>query len=769
MAQSAARLQLVDPAASHGIEVGDPTPDDDATTVSIGEDGTVSVEIGGAPEPEKPVNTRFDANLAERLDPGTLSRLASILIEGIESDIASRKEWEDTANAAPRYLGIKIEEPSAATADGTICKTVATCLLEAVIKCWSVARSELLPVGGPVKVTRDDMPMPAGHNGGPPLNEDDLANALESDLNWYLTVGDREYYPDTSKMLWHRALIGNAFKKVFRCPIKRKPLSRWVKAQNLVVSNDCNHLGAASRVTEIIKTRQGTMRRMQAQGYYLDTPLVAPTGDPTDTEEATAEIEGIAASVERPEDAEHTVWECTTELDSYTLPGLELLDKDEAGRKPDYPLPYRISLDYDSRAVIEVRRAWKQGDEGHERRKRYVKFGFVPGLGYYDLGLIHLAGNPTLAATMLLRSTVDGTLFANFPGGAKLGNAAGRQTQTVIRPMPGEWVNVDGAGGEDIRKVLLPMPYKPPSAEAIAVGEGLEKKVAEIAGIIDMPVGEGRIGNTPVGTMMAYVEAVSQVPGAVHKDDHAAQAEEFELLRELLAEEPECLTRGNRTPQRKWELGEELLSPDLVPAADPNTPSAVHRLMKLQALVQLGGLPQFNMPAPIADNRAIYEHAIQLLGTGAPNEFTIPPQPPQAQPQQPDPRIVAAQIKAESQQASDQTKLQAADLAHQERMAELQQEGAQRDADRQSDETRAAMSLEAARLKATHDTANAAADRAHEAGLAAMNATHEGGIAAADRQAQAGIAGAQLVQKHVQHLNELGAQQAQAAQEPEGS
>ena len=762
MAQAARRSAAIhvigQQSPASGIDVLGDDDEPAATTLVVGEDGSITLEIGGDNEDKPGQDNSFDANLAKRLDPGALGALAEYLLEGIRADIASRKDWEETANLGAKYLGVTLEEPGEPSADGTISKVISAAILKANVKMWATARAELLPVGGPVKVKRDDLPN--GEDGGDGAT-DELANALEQDMNWYLTVGDREYYPDTSKMLRHRALIGNGFKKVYRCPLLRKPVSRWVKAQNLVISNDCTHISGAGRVTEIIRLRQSVMRRLQAQGHYLDTALVQPTGETTDTEEATAEGEGIAAAPERPQDFEHLVYECQCELDSYALPGLEPLDRDEAGRKPGFPLPYRVSIDVDRRAVLEVRRDWKQGDSDYWRRRRYVKYGMIPGEGFYDWGLIHIAGNPTMAATMIERSAVDSALLNNFPGGMRLRTAAGRTIKTVVRPSPGEWVDIDGGGNDDIRKVMLPNPYKPPSPESMALAQALEKEVADLAGVIDLPVGEGRIGNTPVGTMMSYVEVVSQVPGAVHKDDHAAQAEEFELLRELLAAEPEILWRGNKTPKRKWRVAEELLSPDLVPAADPNTPSAVHRLMKLQALVQLGGLPQF---AGIADNRAIYSHAMTLLGSGDPQDFMAPPQLAAAPP--PDPRIVAAQIKAQSQQASDQAKLQSVAAQHQERMAELQQEGAQRDADRQSDETRAAMSLEAARLKTAHDTANAAADRAHEAGLAALD-QHQ---ATADRASQQGIAGAQLVQRHVQHLNELGAQQQAAqAQEPEES
>lgn len=788
--------------ASSGISV---VHDDDvshvdqsAVTLSVNNDGSVTIEIGqDSPASSKPAGG-FDENLADRIDQSTLDQLASDLLESIDADQSSRKDWEETANLAARYLGIKLEEPDASASDGTISRHIATCLLEAVVKSWSTARAELLPVTGPVKVRRDDMPVPdaatpppievppelMGHNGGPPLlappaapaapgapppppaapptlKPDELADALEQDLNWYLTTGDREYYPDFSKMLFSRALIGMAFRKVFRCPIRRRPVSVWVKAQNLIVSNDCSHLSGASRVTEVIRLRQSTMKRMQANGTYLDVVLSAPTGETTTTEEAEADIEGISAAPSLPADYEHMVYECACELDSFMLDGLDLLDKDENGKKPGYPLQYRVSIDKDTRAILEIRRDWKKGDDEHRRRRRYVKYGFIPGVGFYDLGLIHLLGNATMAATMIERGTVDAALFANFPGGMIGKGPTTRDKNTVFRPSPGEFVGVDMEAGTKLTDFIMPLPYKPPSAEAMAMGDKLTQKARDLAGIVDLPVGEGRIGNTPVGTIMSYIEAVAQVPGAVHKDDYVAQAEEFELLRELFADDPSMLWRGNKTPAHKWEVAEELMLPDLIPAADPNTPSSVHRLMKMQQLISTAGQPQFQ---GIANQRGIWSQLVKLMGAGSPEEFTIPEPPPgSVPPPPPDPRIVAAQIKAKSQAESDQAKQQMGQMAHQERMGELQQEGQQRDADRQSDETRAAMTLEAARMKAQHDTHNAAQDRASDQGIAA--AGHQQN--AADRAHNTAIAGAGIAQKHAQHLNEFGlaaaGQQQQAA------
>lgn len=735
------------------IEIGDDEPP--PISQSTDADGNVVISIGGEGKPAGAARqgSKFDDNLADGMDNNALNALCSHLLDGIDADLQSRKEWLDTANQAAAYLGVKLQDPTTTvSADGTVCKAVATVMLEAAARLWGVARAELLPVSGPVKVRRDDVPEPKmpqpgmGHNGGPSMGAgisdptatdmDDLADALEKDMNWYLTQGDREYYPDFSKMIFHRNLIGNAFRKVYRCPLRRKPVSSWVKAQDLIVSNDCSHLSSAGRITEQIRYRQSTMRRLQVMGHYLDVPLQSPTGQVTDTEIAVSDAEGIAPSPQLPEDFEHLVYECYCEVGSGTtsslIGDLGSLDNDETGKRVGYPLPYRVSMDLDSRTILEIRRNWEEGDDDHKARTRYIKYGFLPGFGFYDLGLIHIVGNPTQVATMIQRSCVDSALLANFPAFIEGKGVGSRQENTVLRPGPGEVVRRDMGGAQRIQDVLMPMPYKPPSAEAMQLGVKVEEDAKRLAGVLDIPVGEGRIGNTPVGTIMSYIEAVSQVPGAVHKDDHISQQDEFDLLRKLIAEEPEVLIRGNKSPSRKWQIAEEITEPDLVPAADPNTPSQIHRLMKVQGLIMVGGLPQFQ---GIADNRAIYRHAVRVLAGQNSDEFEMP-QPP-AQPPPPDPKIVAAQIKAQADTTKAQGQQQTEILKHQERTQEIAQEGQERQADRESAETRAAMSLEGAKIKAAHDTANASADRLHSTANAAADRMQEHAHHG-DAQAQAG-------------------------------
>jgi hypothetical protein len=241
------------------------------------------------------------------------------------------------------------------------------------------------------------------------------------------------------------------------------------------------------------------------------------------------------------------------------------------------------------------------------------------------------------------------------------------------------------------------------------------------------------------------------VPGAVHKDDHRAQAEEFELLRELIAEEPQVLWRGNRNPARRWQVAEELLSPNLAPKADPNTPSQMHRLLKVQGLIQIGGLPQF---MGIADNRAIFKKTVEVLVGEDASEYELPPQP-QGQPP-PDPRIVAAQIKAQSEVLKGQQKQQEMELDHQARMSELQVESQDKAADRLAANQREAAKIDASHRQAGADLMQGGAELAHEAHQSAQQRQHEAATQSQQQQHD-------LTTQANEHMN-----QALQPQQPEG-
>lgn len=709
------------------------------------EDGSISVKpIGG--ERKKPERKGFDDNLAEFLEESILQKVANRLLQGIEEDIRSRRGWEETAEKGAEIIGVKLENASIdVDTDGTISRVRHTGLLRACITSWSNARAELLPVGGPVKVrddeTTEDDSLSAlaglGHNGGPPLapevpplptgpgiapvaapgaqpappglglngaapppavppagaseKRNQLAQDFENDFNHYLTVVDKDYYPDFSRMLMSRGLLGCQFRKVYHDPVLRRPVSRWVKGVDLIVSNEATSLTGAARITERIPMRQAMVKRLQKIKHWRQIALVTPTTTTTGLEKAIAESEGIDRNTTvLTEDHLHTIYESYADCDEGDLAN------DESGKAPGWPLPYRVTIDKDSQRIVEIRRNWKKGDESYIKRRRYVKYGHVPGLGFYDWGFVHMIGNPQRAATMIERALIDVGMLTSFPGGVMAKSPGSRQRTTQIRPSMGQFTVID-TGGLPISDFVMPWPYKEPSAVLAAMGQDLNQQMNQVAGVVDMPVGEG-MANVPVGTIMAYIEAVTKVPSAVHKDDHIAQQEEFELLRELFAEDPESLIKFARKPKRKQYAMQEILDQDLVPAADPNIPSQVHRLMQTNMLVQVSGLPQF---AGIPNQRAVYERAIRTIGASNTGEYTNAPAPAAAAP--PDPRIVAAGIKAKSQADTDAAKAAEAERARHAEAAKAAQTSADKAADRESEDFRAAVKAHGEGQKAHAD------------------------------------------------------------------
>ena len=672
----------------------------DAATGHVGTenaDGSITVGPVAKPRSEK-LRERFDANLAE--DPGIPAQtICQRLLEGIDADIKSRADWEETANRGRDLLGVKLDAVTGEVgSSGTVADTKNLAYLEAIVRSWANSRAELLPANGPVKV-QDDLPgidksdgeeqqdpqqagaAPlTGHNKPPTRSE--LADALEADFNRYLTVTDKEYYPDTSRMLLNRAVNGVQFKKIYRDPILRRPVSRWVRGDNLIVSNDTSHLSGAGRVTERIPMRQSVVKRLQKIGHWLDVSLTMPTQTPTATDQTIADIEGTQTVPSLPADQLHTIYECYCELDDGSLA------HDETGHVVGWPLPYRVTIDKDSQKVLEIRRNWKMGDTDYMPRRRYVKYGFVPGLGFYDWGFVHILGNPQRATSAMANILIDAGMFNSFPGGLMAkGPGAARNRTTQIRPKPGEFAVVD-TGGQKIQDVAMPLPYKEPSAVLQSEKNTMSQDMRRMAGVLEMPVGEGRIGNTPVGTIMAYVDQITKVPSAIHKDDHAAQSEEFELLKELFEEEPEALIRGMKRPARKDGYTEqELRDADLVPQADPNIPSQTHRIMQKQALIEAATQPIFQ---GIANPRELWAQLVRILGADDPS-LTLPPQPPQAAP--PDPRVVAAQLSNQGKQVDAAAKTHVADVNAEVKREEMAAEERMAGANNQSTEKREGMKL----------------------------------------------------------------------------
>lgn len=588
-----------------------------------------SIEITEAPKPERGPS-RFDDNLVEEMSVTDLGSLAADLLIGIEDDIQGRREWVDTYTKGMDLLGLKVEERSNAKFRKRTSTVRHPVLLESIVKFQSGARAEMLPANGPAKVKND---------GEQTEETNQIAQDFERDLNHYLTSVATEFYPDTDRMLFYLGYGGTTYKKVYRCPVRQRPVSEAVYLPDLIVSNEATDLQNATRVTHSIQMPRIKVQELMIAGFYRDVDLMPPSpeSDPIKLKERS--IEGRQpASGARPEDLPRTIYECYT----YILP--ETLGIPEPGAPKGLPLPYRVSIDKDSMVALEIRRAWKPDDENFRKRRFFVKFGLVPGFGFLDLGYLHLLGNQTKALTALWRIMIDAGMFASFPGGVKLKGS--RASTNEVAPGPGEWVDYDvpAAPGMDIRQLMMPMPYKDVSPVLLQFSEIIGQDAMRMAGAVELEVGEGR-SNVPVGTMLAMVEQQTQTMAAVHKRLHTAQAEELELLREVFAANPQDLSRFAKNPARQWEVAQEFMDLDLVPASDPNIPAQIHRIMQATALSTLA-----QQNPTLYDQMKVQKRLLRTIGISDADDLLIAPQP-QGAPQGPNPLQLLAQQQAGETQA----------------------------------------------------------------------------------------------------------------------
>ena len=594
------------------------TVDKDGSITIFNDDGTIDLDFDPQPEVEAR-ESKFDDNLAEILDASELSRIGSQLIMDIQQDDQSRQEWLNDRAEGMRLLGLKLKDPrssiDATTALDGMSNVDHPLLLEAVLNFWANASGELLPANGPVKIA--DKLTETGE-------KDKDAELLEEDMNYYLTVGAPEYYPDTSRALLNVGFGGLIVKKVYNCPLRNRPVSESVDAVNIIVSNAATDLRNSGRYTHQTTMRPSVLKRMQLAGAYRDVALITPSGVvPNAVDQTIADIQGVQIVSQQTEDREHTIYECYCELD---IRGFE--DK-RKGKPTGLALPYRVAIDKDSQQILEIRRNWREEDESKTARDRFVVFVFVPGFGFYGIGLLNILGNTTKALTAAWRETLDAGMFANFPG-FLYSKLLGRQNTNEFRVAPGSGVGLEHTGS-DIRQAVMPLPYKDVSTAFVDFQGKITEQGKSLGGSAQIDVAEGK-QDAPVGTTLAMIEQATKVEKATHKELWRAQAQEFMLLKECFRENPGAFLRvikqrgGTEWDEEKFLRA--LNDASLVPQADPNTPSHMHRLMKATGLIQIDkGYPG------ILDPQTIVEQVVTTLGydfnslkNKNPQQAGIPPQ-----------------------------------------------------------------------------------------------------------------------------------------------
>jgi len=622
------------------------------------EDGSITVSLDGSPlgqTRDKRPTGWFD-NLVDDIDGMELQKIAADLVRGVEDDLESRKEWVEDRAQGIKLLGLKIEMPGlTGAADGApidgMSKVRHPLLLEAVLRFQANARSELLPTDGPVKIRDDD------NNQNPQENE--LADSLETDLNHFLTAVATEYYPDTDRMLLMLGFGGTAFKKGYFCPLRNRPVIESVDADDLIVNNSATDLANAKRITHRVLMKPSTVKRLQILGVYRDVDLSeAKERDLDAVQRAKNAQQGISDESQRSQDRDREIYEIYCELD---IKGFEHKYKSKVS---GLEIPYRVTIDVSTKEILSIVRNYDEDDqELPEARKNFVKYTFVPGMGFYDIGLLHILGNTTNAITAAWRELLDAGMYSNFPG-FLMADMGARQNSNIFRIPPGGGQLIK-TGGMPLKDVIQELPYKPPSPALMQLVDNMAQTGMRIGGTAEQQVGEGR-ADAPVGTTLAMIEQAEKVMNAVHKRMHSAQAEEFQLLVRLFKENPHSFWQRNKKPARPWDeqtFLQALEDCELTPQADPNTASHGQRVMKMMALKQL----QQANPG-LYDAKAIDVAAMQVIGWSNPQQFFAPP-PAGPPPLPPEAMAEMARIKI-MQQDADTRK-----MAAQAKVQEIQQGG----------------------------------------------------------------------------------------------
>ena len=560
--------------------------------VSIGIDG---VEIDLMPE-EGEEEESFDSNLAEHMEESDLQKVAGDIMELVEADINSRKDWADTYVKGLDVLGLRYDNVTEPW-DGA-CGVFSTLLTEAAIRFQSESIMETFPADGPVKTSIVGQWNP---------EVEDAAGRVEADMNYQLTDKMPEYRSEHERALWGVALAGSSFKKVYYDPSLERQVSFYIPAEDIILPYGVTNIRRTDRLTHVMRKTKNDLKRLQVSGFYRDVDIGEPYASQTDIEKAKAQKEGI----EQTKDERYQIYEVHIE---YDLPGYE----------EELPLPYVITIDKGTNKVLAIRRNYKEDDPRKAARQHFVHYMYIPGFGAYGFGLIHIIGGYATAGTMLIRQLVDAGSLSNLPGGLKSRGLRIKGDDTPIAP--GEWRDVDVPGGA-IRDNILPLPYKEPSQTLLALLNQITEEARRLSGMADMKVSD-MSSQAPVGTTLALLERQLKTMGAVQARIHAAMKEEFKLLKEIIREytSPDySYVPQDGTPQVKAEDYDIV---EVIPVSDPNASTMAQRVVQYQAALQLAqGAPQ------LYDLPRLHRQMLDVLGI--PNADKLVPLPDDQKPKDP--------------------------------------------------------------------------------------------------------------------------------------
>ena len=578
----------------------DKVPNPENTEIVQGEDGSVEINFDPAAASPEAGDDHY-ANLAELLPDDVLADMGSELFDNYTQYKTSRKDWEDGYTKGLDLLGFKYEirtQPFQGASGATH-----PVLAEAVTQFQAQAYKELLPANGPVRTQVI---------GKTDRARQDQSQRVKDFMNYQIMDKMKEYEPEFDQMLFYLPLSGSAFKKVYYDELLGRAVSKFVPADDLIVPYTATSLDDADAVMHTIKISENDLRKKQVGGFYRDIEINPTYMQETEVEKKERELEGVKKS--RDEDVYQLI-ECHVNLD---LEGFE--DRDEFGEPTGIKLPYVVTIEAGSREVLSIRRNYQIGDPTKQKTQYFVHFKFLPGLGFYGFGLIHMIGGLSRTATSALRQLLDAGTLSNLPAGFKQRGIRVRDEAQSIQP--GEFRDVDAPGG-NIRDAFLPLPFKEPSQTLLQLMGIVVNAGQRFASIADMQVGEAN-KQAAVGTTIALLERGSRVMSAIHKRLYVAMKQEFKLLADVFKtylppEYPYDVVGG----QRNVKVADFDDRVDIIPVADPNIFSQTQRISMAQTELQLAqSNPQ------IHNLYEAYRNMYEAIGVKNIDQILPPPQQP---------------------------------------------------------------------------------------------------------------------------------------------
>ena len=550
------------------------------------------------------MGVRHDSNLAEFMSEGDLDALAGELVAQFESDRNSRADWEDAYIRGLDLLGLKFEDRS--TPWEGACGVFHPMLSEAVIRFQAQTIQEIYPASGPVKTSIVGK-----------LTDDKAkqAHRVENYLNYLITQRMTEYRTETEKLLFSLPIAGSAFRKVYFDPNMDRPCAMFVPAEDFVVSYGASDLSTCERATHVMKKTSNEIRKLQVAGFYSNFDLPPPAPDISEIQQKYNRLTGDSENYEF--DNRHTLLEMHVDID---LLGFEDTDR---GAPTGIALPYVVTIDKSSRTILAIRRNWYEDDPKKLKRDHYVHYQYLPGLGFYGFGLVHMIGGLSKSATSLLRQLVDAGTLANLPGGLKSRGLRIKGDDTPI--MPGEFRDVDVPGGA-IRDNISFLPYKEPSNVLYQLLGDIVQEGRRFASAADVKASDIN-GEAPVGTTLAVLEREMKVMSAVQARVHAAVSSELKILSEIVRD------YGPGTYPYDLEDGQVMVEDfddrvDIIPVSDPNAGTMAQRIMQYQAALQLAASAPQMYDMPLLHRQMLDVLGIQDADKIVPTENDIKPTDP---------------------------------------------------------------------------------------------------------------------------------------------